>query len=223
MPNGFQALDQGTPELNSGMSTEDKMGEILSKFVILLESLKYVLTNLGKENFNETSLEEITEPIMGQITDMEGNVAELALTAMGLQLDVGNLNGDLTSLSVTVDGMRVADETGSYTIIDGDKLTSFDRSTLSWVVIENGQVILQTQGQMPVGGLYFEANTSKIVLKSDWGMPLKIVSAWNLSIDSEGTIYIGASSGYSGNVNIGDGTGIININGAIVNINGVPQ
>ena len=41
-----------------------------------------------------------------------------------------------------------------------------------------------------------------------------------MSIDSNGTIYIGASSGYSGNVNIGKSGGTVNINGT-VRVNGV--
>ena len=159
------------------------------------------LANLNKET-NQT------------FTDTNGNVAELALTAMGLELDVGNLAGDLTSLSVTVDGMRVADETGSYTIIDGDKLTSFDSSTLSWVVIENGKVVLQTQTNTVVGGLYFDANESKIILKSDWFMPLKLISSSNLSIDANGGsgVYIGTSNS-SEQIDIGSATATVNIDG----------
>lgn len=50
---------------------------------------------------------------------------------------------------------------------------------------------------------------------------MKLNAGGNASFDAGGTIYIGASSGYSGNVSIGQSGGTINLNGTVM-VNGVP-
>ena len=68
-----------------------------------------------------------------------------------------------------------------------------------------------------MGSLYYDMNIGKVYLYSVPGRPMKIESGSNLSIDASNTIYIGASSGYSGNVNIGQSGGTVNINGTLKN------
>jgi len=149
----------------------------------------------------------------------------------GLAVDVSNLDGDLTSLSVTVDGMRIADETGSYTIIDGDKFVSKDHDTGGIVEIKDGSIFIKngstTLGQIlpsPTLGIFIEASTGKYVYLSGKvqvgmydevsinGSLIKLASGGNMSIDSSGTIYIGSSAGYTGNVSIGQAGGRIDLN-----------
>ena len=184
-----------------------------------LNDYNYYVAKLIQGGLNLANLNKETQQTF---TDLEGNVTEVTETASGLTVSVSNLSGAVSTISATVDGLSVADETGSYTIIDGDKLTSFDSSTLSWVIVENGQVVLLTQGQMVVGGLYFDANESKIILKSDWFMPLKIVSSSNISIDANGggLVAIGTSNNAE-QIDIGSSTATVNIDGT-VNHNGVP-
>lgn len=219
MPTGMQSLDMNFPSFSENMNSDEKISEVLSYLYSLLESLKYALSNLGAENFNETELNNITSPIMGQIKDVEDNLMTIKVTADSAKLTASNALGKAQSVELTVDGLSVANETGSYTIIDGDKLTSFDSETLSWVVIADGKVVLATQGGMIVGGLYFDANESKIILNSDWGMPLKIVSAANLNIDAAigSKVEIGTSASASGNVDIGKTGGTVNLIGTILN------
>ena len=86
-----------------------------------LNDYNYYVAKMIQGGLNLANLNKATNQVF---SDIEGNVTELETTAAGLTLNVSNLAGDLTSLSVTVDGMRLADETGSYTIIDGGKMES---------------------------------------------------------------------------------------------------
>ena len=100
------------------------------------------------------------------------------------------------------------------------------------IVFKNGTTLLAEITPSSLGA-YIEAGTGKRIYITGKvqvglydevavdGSLIKITSAGNMSIDSGGTIYIGASSGYSGNVDIGDGTGTINLNGTVLH-NGVP-
>ena len=157
----------------------------------------------------------------------------------GLEVSVSDLSGNLTTLSVTVDGMRIADETGSYTIIDGDKLVSKDHDTSTIVQIEDGGIKLKVgtalQGEIYGTGSGIMISPSQYLMLGGMvqvglgnelteikGYPIKITSTSNASVDSLGTIYIGASSGYSGNVDIGQAGGAIHLVGDVY-INGVLQ
>ena len=183
-----------------------------------LNDYNYYVAKMLQGGLNLANLNKETNQVF---SDIEGNVTELGVTAQGLTLDVSNLAGDLTSLSVTVDGMRIADESGSYTIIDGDMLKSYNSTTSRQVQIQDGQLVILTQGDMVIGGLY--SDSGKIVLHSDWGYPLKLVSANGVSIDAsaDGKIYIGTGTGCGGNVDIGQSSGTVNVIGTFLH-NGSP-
>lgn len=72
----------------------------------LQEALRYVLCNLGGENFNETDLANITQPILAKIEDVDGNVTQLEITAQGLQASVEDAQGNISSLQQTAQGLR---------------------------------------------------------------------------------------------------------------------
>ena len=76
---------------------------------MLLEQLRYTLSNLGESNFNETSLQSIedriSQPLSARITDTQGNVNTLQLVADALAVNLKNAEGSITALQVTTDGI----------------------------------------------------------------------------------------------------------------------
>lgn len=201
-----------------------------------LNDFNYAVAKMLQGNLNLANLNAETNEVF---TDMEGNITTVTATADGLAVDVSNLEGDLTSLSVTVDGLRIADETGSYTIIDGDKLISKDHDSGAIIQIENGDIKLKigtsVQGDIYGTGSGIMISPSEYLtlggkvqvglgneLTEMRGYPIKISSTSNVSIDSTGTIYIGASAGQSGNVTIGKTGGNVSLVGNVY-INGVLQ
>lgn len=102
MPTNLSAADASFPQLTEKQSTDEKIEKIQSYLYMLLESLRFQLSNIEKENFNDTAFEEIsdiiTEPVYAQISDVKGNVTSLGLTADGLSLQIQNANGEIATL-----------------------------------------------------------------------------------------------------------------------------
>lgn len=102
MPTNLSAADASFPQLTEKQSTDEKIEKIQSYLYMLLESLRFQLSNIEKENFNDTAFEEIsdiiTKPVYAQISDVEGNVTSLALKADGLSLQIQNAEGDISTL-----------------------------------------------------------------------------------------------------------------------------
>ena len=181
-----------------------------------LNDYNYYVAKMLQGGLNLANLNEATNQTF---EDTNGNVAELALTAAGLQLDVSNLAGDLTSLSVTVDGMRIADETGSYTIIDGGKMES--KSTGGYyATIHDGTIELYADPYDPSTSLpkaSFNIYSGSVILQNMFSdFPLKIFGVGNMSIDASGKVYIGTASAASGNVDIGKAGGTVNLIGTVL-------
>lgn len=107
MPTNLSAADASFPQLTEKQSTDEKIEKIQSYLYMLLESLRFQLSNIEKENFNDTAFEEIsdiiTEPVYAQISDVEGNVTSLGLTADGLRLRIQDAEGNINTLTNTAD------------------------------------------------------------------------------------------------------------------------
>lgn len=177
---------------------------------------------------NVTTLQATAEGLQSSVADAEGKATTAQQTAEGLSVSVSNLSGEVSTVSATVNGLNVT-TSGGTTYISGDHIKSgtIDGVTLlsinsnnSMVKIYNGGIDLGEAPYYNMGSLYYDMNIGKVYLYSVPGRPLKIESGSNLSIDASGTIYIGASSGYSGNVNIGQSGGTVNLNGTVM-VNGV--
>lgn len=111
MAGGMQGLDLNFPYPDEDKSTEEQLQEITDYLYSLLGNLKYILKNLGVNNFNETELTEIsdtiTKPINVQLGNVEGDVTELQVTADGLSTRVGSAEGNISSLQQTSNGLSV--------------------------------------------------------------------------------------------------------------------
>lgn len=132
MPTNLSTADASFPQLTEKQSTDEKIEKIQSYLYMLLESLRFQLTNLEKENFNDTAFEEIsdiiTEPVYAQISDVEGNVTSLALKADGLSLQIQNAEGDISTLVSRADilASQMTDAQGNISTLtqQSDALTT---------------------------------------------------------------------------------------------------
>ena len=212
-----------------------------------LNDFNYAVSKMIQGGLNLANLNADTNQVF---TDIEGNVTTLQTTAAGLQSSVASADGKATTALQTADGVKVEvdglksrntvtiDSTGLYvtdaqgntTKLSGDHIKSGTlegvtllsiNSNNSMVKIYNGGIDLGEAPYYNMGSLYYDMNIGKVYLYSVPGRPMKIESGSNLSIDSSNTIYIGASSGYSGNVSIGQSGGTVNINGTVT-VNGKP-
>ena len=211
-----------------------------------LNDFNYAVSKMIQGGLNLANLNADTNQVF---TDIEGNVTSVQATAAGLATRVSSAEGDISSLeqtasglsvrvsdvesrntvTINANGMYVTDQNGNTTALTGNHIKSGTlegvtllsiNSNNSMVKIYNGGIDLGEAPYYNMGSLYYDMNIGKVYLYSVPGRPMKIESGSNLSIDASNTIYIGASSGYSGNVNIGQSGGTINLNGT-VKVNGV--
>ena len=89
MPTNFSALDQNLPRFTGEETTERKVQVIQDYLYQLLEALRYAMNNLDTRNFNQIEWDKfldgygsgLTDPIYKQLSDAEGNLTKLEVTA----------------------------------------------------------------------------------------------------------------------------------------------
>lgn len=188
----------------------------------------YTLTALDIKNLND-NLYAIAKKIQGGLTlaDLTGaantefngkvSIVDLATGGAteinGANITTGSIDADLiTTGTLSADRVSGGVLQGVTILSDNPLLPGYG------VLIDNGTITL---GQSIDGGT-LEYDGSKVYLRSGFFAPLKLEAGTNMSIDSGGTIYIGSSAGYSGNVQIGQAGGEVRLRGDVY-INGVLQ
>ena len=209
-----------------------------------LNDFNYAVSKMIQGGLNLANLNADTNQVF---TDIEGNVTSVQATAAGLTTRVSSAEGDISSLeqtasglsvrvsdvesrntvTINANGMYVTDQNGNTTALTGDHIKSgtiegvdFISSNGAYmpiIEIQSGSVLFGQDHGGFKGDLSFNVSDNLVWLRSYGSVPLKILSGTNMSIDAGGTIYIGASSGYSGNVNIGQSGGTVNLNGTVKN------
>lgn len=119
MPGNILSADTQFPNFAGQESPAEQIRTIRNYLYMLLEQLRYTLNNLDAGNFNTEGLKEIqdaiSEPILKQLSDTDGNLAELQVTAAGLASRVSSNEGDISQLEQTAQGLssRVGDAEGN--------------------------------------------------------------------------------------------------------------
>jgi len=200
------------PEFSGNETTDEKLDETRSYLMQMMEALRYLMNNLDSENFNETGLKEITEPIAAEIADVAGNVTEMKITAEGVKVEVDGIK-DRNTVTIDSTGLYVTDAQGNSTKLAGDHITSgtiegvtlISReedsvgTSLQSVTIENGQIVLKNS----------EGDTATIA-ETISGFKISVSSAF-----STGVTVTASKANFSGNMNVsGELTaGSANVNG----------
>lgn len=119
MPGNILSADTQFPNFTGQESPAEQIRTIRNYLYMLLEQLRYTLNNLDAGNFNSEGLKEIqdaiSQPILKQLSDTDGNLAELQVTAAGLASRVSSNEGDISQLEQTAQGLssRVGDAEGN--------------------------------------------------------------------------------------------------------------
>ena len=119
MPGNILSADTQFPNFTGQENPAEQIRTIRNYLYMLLEQLRYTLNNLDAGNFNTEGLKEIqdaiSQPILKQLSDTDGNIAELQVTAAGLASRVSSNEGDISQLEQTAQGLssRVGDAEGN--------------------------------------------------------------------------------------------------------------
>lgn len=157
MPGNILNTDIMYPNLR-GKDTEQQISSIMSYLYMLREQLRYSMANLGVENINPTSLNEIgeiiTEPVYVRLEDTEGNVNKLMVDVNNLSSQLSDAEGNISTLQQTANSLtgRVTDAEGNISTLQqtsqslSSEISSLDGtvSTLSQTV--NGMTLSVSNG-----------------------------------------------------------------------------
>ena len=107
MPSGTHLLDAGLPSFAGGESTAEKLERIQNYLFRLLEELRYLLHNLGTDNFNAAALTkletDVAEAVAGTVTAR--TILSNTLITNELYADFGSI-ADLTVWRLRTDYLR---------------------------------------------------------------------------------------------------------------------
>lgn len=123
MPGNILSADTQFPNFAGQESPAEQISTIRNYLYMLLEQLRYTLNNLDAGNFNSEGLKEIqdaiSQPILKQLSDTDGNLSELQITAKGLASRVSNNEGDISQLEQTAQGLssRVGNAEGNISTL----------------------------------------------------------------------------------------------------------
>lgn len=158
MPSNLLNADTSFPQFTEGQSDKEKIEKITSYLFMLLEQLRYSLSNLDKENFNDAGFDEIvdiiTEPVYIQLADDEQRITALQVTAQGLSTRISDAEGNITALTATSTSLtsRITSAEGSISTLQQTATSLTSRisdaegniSTLSQTV--NGMTLSVSNG-----------------------------------------------------------------------------
>lgn len=123
MPGNILSADTQFPNFAGQESPAEQIRTIRNYLYMLLEQLRYTLNNLDAGNFNSEGLKEIqdaiSQPILKQLSDTDGNLAELQVTAAGLASRVSSNEGNISQLEQTAQGLssRVGNAEGDISTL----------------------------------------------------------------------------------------------------------
>ena len=161
MPTAFMLTDSAFPRFTDEQSSGERVDVIYNYLYMLLEQLRYSMTNLERSNFNDAGfldiedsiqapLEESIEAIVERIADTDGNVASLAMTAQGLTTRMQNAEGNISALTQTASSLtsRIESAEGSVTTlsqtVNGLTLKSTNGETSSTLKLMSGNTQLSS-------------------------------------------------------------------------------
>ena len=109
MPGNLLTTDVLFPQFSIKETSDQKIVKIMDYLYMLREQLRWSMNNLGAENFNPTELngmaEVIRKPIYVALSDQEGHINELSITAEGFAARIADAENNITTLTATAEGI----------------------------------------------------------------------------------------------------------------------
>lgn len=131
MPSSLLNTDIMFPNLN-GKSTEQSVFTIMNYLVMLKEQLTYSLSNLGLDNINSNSFDEmagiINRPVLLRLDGVDGSLAQIDINLGTIRTELQDAEGNISSLQQTASSLstRLEDAEGNINtlFVDSESLSS---------------------------------------------------------------------------------------------------
>lgn len=112
MPSMLMLADTQFPRFTEGEGSDEKFDKVYNYLYMLLEQLRYTLTNLGSENFNTSDLGEIGEVITEPLSDElqifrramvgeNGDISQIAQSGESIISRISSADGKISTLTQT--------------------------------------------------------------------------------------------------------------------------
>jgi hypothetical protein len=129
MPGGLAALDIGFPRFTGRESTEQKLAAVQNYLYMLLETLRYTLSNLDTSNWNKRAMDDFVEMIRAGVV-----VANTVITNTVITQNLYAEFGDIAEL--TCDRLLTANKVSRY--------KDSDTADINFVWIQGQSIKLMT-------------------------------------------------------------------------------
>lgn len=229
---------------------QDVAGNV-TELQVTAEGLQSQVTEAdGKASSAKQTADGVKVEVTGLSDEVTGLQQRSTVTIDSTGLYVTNAAGNTTKLSGnhitsgTIEGVKLISKGGSnsVTISDGQielqygSGTTVLNQTVSGIKISSNsyfgggfEVDMNTINLSGPTNIFGSLSAADATVTGDLNIArninssgaMKLNAGGNASIDSGGTIYIGASSGCSGNVSIGQSGGTVNLKGTVM-VNGKP-
>lgn len=161
MPSMLMLADTQFPRFTEAEGNDEKFDKVYNYLYMLLEQLRYTLSNLGSENFNTSDLGEIGEVITAPISDElqvfrrqmvgeGGAVSQIAQTCDALSSQITGINGSISTLTQTSASLtsRIQDAEGAISEIkqtgNGLSLSVSNSGTSSTIALYSNGVFVDS-------------------------------------------------------------------------------
>lgn len=117
------SMDTQMPDLSKAGDVDQKFAMVSDYLFQLAEHQRYLFSNLDGRNFNRKGLADIadwiTKPVYVKLSDVEGNVSGLSLTAQELSAKLSDVEGNVSGLSLTAKTLsaKVSDIEGNVSTL----------------------------------------------------------------------------------------------------------
>lgn len=220
MPTDQMLTEQMLPKFRAEESDSERIRAIYNYLFMLVEQLRYSLSNISEDNFNETALEgiksDIAEPIFMRLESAEGDITDLTVSGGYLASRISSAEGNISILAQTDESLS-----SRITSAEGDisNLTQTSGSLTSRISNVEGDVssLSQTVGSFSSRISDAEGSVSSLYQTVN-GMSLSVSngdSSSTISLIADGTVISSGNIVLSGFVTFSDlsSSGSTTING----------
>ena len=212
--------EQMLPKFRAEESDSERIRAIYNYLFMLVEQLRYSLSNISEDNFNESALEgiksDIAEPIFMRLESAEGDITDLTVSGGYLASRISSAEGNISILAQTDESLS-----SRITSAEGDisNLTQTSGSLTSRISNVEGDVssLSQTVGSFSSRISDAEGSVSSLYQTVN-GMSLSVSngdSSSTISLIADGTVISSGNIIFSGFVTFADlsSSGSTTING----------
>ena len=220
MPTDQMLTEQMLPKFRAEESDSERIRAIYNYLFMLVEQLRYSLSNISEDNFNESALEgiksDIAEPIFMRLESAEGDITDLTVSGGYLASRISSAEGNISILAQTDESLS-----SRITSAEGDisNLTQTSGSLTSRISNVEGDVssLSQTVGSFSSRISDAEGSVSSLYQTVN-GMSLSVSngdSSSTISLIADGTVISSGNIIFSGFVTFADlsSSGSTTING----------